>query len=362
METSKLNYTLFGVLFSFLAFSFFVIVLLATMQPLNSFMTTFTVTDTIMVALMLIIFTEAGLLFVRRGLDMSEKNVTVIDKTPWSELATIARGIGIVKFALSFIIFAGLIYLVSKNAVMTIVSGNGVVTTATYIIAGTSLAYLIIRPLVRKLFHSIGVRANKMWATQMPHYLLEKDAVTIDLAIKQIGGPDKKFMLTIPFKDLDEIRVLSFPEAQMYFSNMGSDVPFAVASITDLFTYLQGKRERPRAYEHIQSTGTTILLHGSELLYLITFPTDGRDLLTAFDAYKGNKTVDADISAGLVVKENFAKSMRAPKKVIKKKAKKTVKKVKKVTKKPIAKKTKKVAKPKRSAKKQVKKKAGKKKK
>ncbi len=95
-------------------------------------------------------------------------------------------------------------------------------------------------------------------------------------------------IVKIGFDELDEIRAFSYVEAQSYVQyEIGLDFQLALKQGKDMYHYLNGELERPSVYGHWGSLGTTLLLRGPNLCYLISVSNANmNELLAAFNAYR----------------------------------------------------------------------------
>jgi hypothetical protein len=127
----------------------------------------------------------------------------------------------------------------------------------------------------------------------LPYYQIDEDGIVINLMIKdlmQINNENRT--IKIFFKELTEIKELSFWEADALFSyNIGPDLSLYSASIKDLLDYTHNKIDRPRYYALRLFSKNTLLLKGNSIYYVLPVSNkDNKDLIYAFNKATSSST------------------------------------------------------------------------
>jgi len=140
------------------------------------------------------------------------------------------------------------------------------------------IVYAPLRIIVLKLVNGLSAAGSKY----QPSYTLQPDGVAISLNFMGMKGDQGKFV--VKFSELEEVRSLSFQEAETYYQGLGPNVREAFNQMKSM--YKIGK-ERPKVLLMHQSGGRNVLLKGPEIHYLLCFSNPAvDDLLSAFKAVK----------------------------------------------------------------------------
>jgi len=100
----------------------------------------------------------------------------------------------------------------------------------------------------------------------------------IVIDVRVAGFRPKLLAIEIAFSEVDELRRLSYIEA-------ASD-PHLGPNTNDLRDVLRGRIARPTVLHEVHSLGTTLLVRGRNLFYLITVDRDGVDeVMSAYAAF-----------------------------------------------------------------------------
>ena len=135
-------------------------------------------------------------------------------------------------------------------------------------------------------------RLSRLFAARLPFYSLDPEGILVDFRVRTIGrtpeGAPRKWLAKIGYDELDEVRVFnSFQEANMFMEGVGPDIRLAIRQTADLYRYARGEIPRPSFYGRFGSIGTTILLRGRNLFYIVSFENkDASDLVHAFKEFK----------------------------------------------------------------------------
>ena len=160
--------------------------------------------------------------------------------------------------------------------------------TAIIFVVGIVVYGVILRPIVDWLMRLV----KKMGMKNLASFTFDESAITIDLNIRDLSAPSKKFIVKILFDELDEVRSFNYYEAQAFMTyEIGPSISLAVAAVQDEMKYLKGEIPRPNYYAlNTTGVGHTLFLHGPKLLYLIVVQNlNCDDLVQAFNEYKSKK-------------------------------------------------------------------------
>ena len=189
-----------------------------------------------------------------------------------------------------------------------IISSTDVVamSTATYVQLGTYLAYaFILGRVIRQIMpwlRSYAVMPNSSWMSSIsgPSYEITPDGFEIDLKISVIGQGREVPKIKFTFAEITDLQALSYRAAEAYLESQTGlsaiqKAKMSVSSITEMYTFLQGKTERPRYFFKLQSFGQCLIIKGENFLYAITVNKDDcSDLLQAYAASRQPNTATAD--------------------------------------------------------------------
>jgi hypothetical protein len=160
---------------------------------------------------------------------------------------------------------------------------------ATMFVVGVLIYGILLRPIINWLARS----ARKMGRSSLASFTIDGNSIIIDLNMRQLSDPAKKFIVRISFDELDEIRSLNYFEARTFMDyEIGPSISLTVAAVRDLTKYLKGEISRPNYYaiNTDNSSGNTLFLHGPNFLYLLAVQNANCDeLIQAFTAYKASK-------------------------------------------------------------------------
>jgi hypothetical protein len=227
-----------------------------------------------------IVFIESGWRFIKLGKESSEANMNVSPpQTVFSAPAQVFGLIGRINYGASIfiILMAGVGFFLFTMLLDLKFSDTG----AMYSVAGTFAGYLILRTPLRAVSRRLGV----LWRKRMPSYVLAPDAITIDFNIIGIGSKAPP-AVTIPFNELETVKVLNWAEATAYEKfQIKADPVLWTRSVKSMYDFLKGTVPKPTVYTQVQGNGPIILLKGPDLVYLITVANqDTSDLIKAFSA------------------------------------------------------------------------------
>lgn len=181
----------------------------------------------------------------------------------------------------ALLVAAGMTFFV----VMYLGDTEPVFGTVFYVQVAMYVAYFALKPVFARLL--LPVR-NFMKSTTMS-YTFDATSLTLDLRVADLSKSGKFEPIRIGFNELDAIEAMEWPQAQQYRRNsMGANVVTGWKAFVDFNRYLGGDLKRPAVWENIASDGTTLLLRGPALLYLVTVSNEDIDaLIRAFHQFKG---------------------------------------------------------------------------
>lgn len=277
MENAKLNRILFGSIFSALAIGFLIIILSSILTGRIDLPWY----GSIGVLLMVLVFLEIGLYFTKKSAEIRDKAVKTEYFPAWSDIAAAVLGLGTIQLIIMGLISAGFIAFAVYVAVSQFMQYPFRADLFGYLIIILVPGYLVFRGFILRLLKPIGHAISSLHKTMIPSYEVFADRVVIDPAISGL-----KVNLVLKFSELNEIREMSFFEAEAYKENIGPNVPLGVEQTKSLYR-LAKTGERPKVYFMVQSSGKTVLFRGKSIHYLVTFNVDSaKDLIDAFKKYK----------------------------------------------------------------------------
>ena len=95
------------------------------------------------------------------------------------------------------------------------------------------------------------------------------DGIYVELRIKTIGGPQRRWVFHVTFDEIQEARTLGAPDAQAYWDSMCQyDPTLAVRAGLEMFSYLKGDMARPSIFQDL-TVGRHLLVRSPTVLYLI---------------------------------------------------------------------------------------------
>lgn len=148
-----------------------------------------------------------------------------------------------------------------------------------------ALTYLVI---VRPLASFVVPKLKKIINKRIPSYTIEENNIVINLNVMQLFNSNKQYIIRISFDELDEVRILTWAEADTLSKyQLAPDLPLAIAATKELYQYFSGKIERPDHFVQLSINGNSLLLRGPNMFYLITVANpDSTDLISKFTSYK----------------------------------------------------------------------------
>jgi uncharacterized membrane protein (DUF485 family) len=131
------------------------------------------------------------------------------------------------------------------------------------------------------VFPLLKVLGPRFKGFNLPDYRLMQGGFELELNMRMKG---EEMKVSFQYAEIESVQLMNRYEAKSFMRHqLGMNTQVGFGSVKDLFQYAQGKIERPRYYESIQSGGMVLVLQGPELLYMVTVKGDGQDLLEAFN-------------------------------------------------------------------------------
>jgi hypothetical protein len=245
-------------------------------------------------AAVVIIGGEAVRVWVRQAFTLEESKFSAQPRGLASTLGSLAllRDLILVPL-LPILAFAANVVLIFLLAREVTSRGFAALPTKFWLVVGLYVVYFLARQPILAVLR----RASRPLTSTIPTYTLQGDTIVLDLKRKRSSASSRRgfisigsdpCIVTIRFDELDEIRALSYVEAQSFVQyELGPDLQLALRGTKELYRYLGGEIERPAVYSHWGSLGVVLLLRGPKLFYLVSVANaDVEELVAAFNAYK----------------------------------------------------------------------------
>ncbi len=232
---------------------------------------------------------ETGIFWMNKSRTIQADNLnTLPEKNTLSSMAgatALSRAyFNLISYPVLVIFLSGIFYLV-----ITSNTGQPLVFCAlSYSYLILMAFYIFIRKRLVLAMHPWLQKAIDFINSQLPSYQIQDNQIHLDLKIKNIHRPNSQSLVSIDLAELDEIKILNYPEARALLNyKIGPDLILASESVKDLYKYLKNEIPKPRYYSKVSSTGSILLLKGPEIFYLLSVANqDHQDLLGAFKQAK----------------------------------------------------------------------------
>ena len=245
-------------------------------------------------ALMAIIGGEVARVFIRKSFALDASKIKVSTNSAASTLGTMALVRDVIfapLFSLVMLLADGLLLLLLANQIFS--RPLSALPMRFWLVLGLFALYLLIRPVLALVLRPVGRSVTSL----MPTFAHDGNAITLDLKRKRGLPPSQRKFISvgtepcivkIGFDELDEVRAFSYVEAQSFVQyELGPDLQLALKQGKDLYRYLNGELDRPSVYGHWGALGTTLLLRGPNLCYLISVSNDNvNELVAVFNIFK----------------------------------------------------------------------------
>lgn len=235
-----------------------------------------------------IVFMEAGIYWVRESLHI-DTNKIESEKVGDSFFARIANAYAVISrfsWIPTTIILFGILAISDVLFVTKSSFGTFNPRFEFFLFLFFYAVYILF---LRKHVISRLYKFTKYMNRSLPTYTLENDGISLDLKIINLGDRNKKYVVKIFFKELTEIKELSYIETQALIEyKIGPDLGLVAASAKDQYDYLKNTIPKPRYYIYGPSSGVkTLLLRGDDIFYLISVGNQDTDkLIAGFHASK----------------------------------------------------------------------------
>jgi len=244
--------------------------------------------------LFLIVFIELTLNSARQAIAIRNDQVRYDSPTLASQIGRASQPVGAMFSIIVAILFLGMLGFILLMAFKTLAAGQGI---SVPFIAQVSVygSYMLVRVPLLTLLRRVGTRVGGAMRKSLPSYRIVGDGILLDLAWRTVGHPDKKRIVSIGFSEIEEMRALTFAEAQAFQTySVGPDFKLAMQQTKGMYDYLKGTIPRPTVLDLVSSNGLTLFLKGPSLFYLLTVgKTDVSDLLNAYASFRSAHRVSA---------------------------------------------------------------------
>lgn len=246
------------------------------------------ITIWIFVIIIPLVFIESGVFWIKQSIKISEENIEKSNPEMSGIISRVASKIAIVNrycvIATSITLIAFILYIAYfiyfRDIEFTLAPNNIFYAQIIFI----ALYFLI----VRRIFINSGINMKKY----IPQYSVRSESVLLTLNIVDLSHPNMKYQMELNFDELDEIKELSYIEAQSLLNyKIGPNLTLKIAAIKDLCNFTKDETQKIHYYiygpmNHVK----TLALKGKQIFYLISVDkTDCSDLISAFENYKKHK-------------------------------------------------------------------------
>ena len=240
----------------------------------------------VLAALFCIGFIEASVYWLRQSLAIDESMLEYPEANIWSSIGrilqytdaiislTILIAVGGILVFFLLVLLGGPLRFTLSTPFLTLVVIYGIYA-------------LIRKPLHAGLDRMAGL-AGKRLKNYMPRYTLTGRGIIIDLRMKDFGDPSKKYEFPVGFDELDEVRVLTYAEADALVRyRVGPNLDLGLRQAGDLYRYVKGEISRPSVFARVATNRPNVLLKGPAIFYLISFENeDHEELVRVFQDFQ----------------------------------------------------------------------------
>lgn len=242
----------------------------------------------IFVTIIPLVFIEGGVFWIKQSIKISEENIEKSDPEMSGIIPKVASKIAIVDRYCAIVACTTLIFFIFyitysiyfKDIDFTLAPNNIFYAQIIFI----ALYFLI----VRRIFINSGINLKKYY----PQYSVRSESVLLNLNIKNLSHPNMKYQVELNFNELDEIKELSYIEAQSLLNyRIGPNLTLKIAAVKDLYNYAKDKTQKMHYFVYFRGSNVkTLALKGKQIFYLISVnKTNCSDLILAFENYKKHK-------------------------------------------------------------------------
>jgi len=240
----------------------------------------------ILIAIFCICFIEASVYWLRQSLAIDEAMLEYREENIWSSLGRIFQYVDTI-ISLTIIIAIGGILIFFLLVLLGSPLRFTLSTPFLILVVIYGVYVLIRKPLHAGLDRMAGL-AGKRLQENMPHYTLTERGIVIDLRMKDLRDPSKKYEFPVGFDELDEVRVLTYAEADALVRyRIGPNVDLGLRQVGDLYRYVKGEISRPSVFARVATNRPNVLLKGPAIFYLISFGNeDHEELIRVFQDFR----------------------------------------------------------------------------
>jgi hypothetical protein len=292
--------------------------------------------------LFLFLFVEMGLYQASQSIKIDEEKLKMKKENVfaqiWHAIALYTKYSSLIKNIFSFLTLFVIVGIITYTVIIQIDFAKLIHSTALYVQLATYGTYfLILRPIIKKLFGGSKNPIKKWNKKIIPDYALEPDGLAINLyyhktkeGIIIIGGfligviilvviPMEakyafmiaagifvwtiglaialknrvtKYSVRIKFNEINEIKDLSYVETNSFMKyELGPNVNLQMQATGDLIKFLRKEIPKPSTYIFGPvSSARTLLIKGQGLFYLTSVSNENcNDLIHAFKKFKAKK-------------------------------------------------------------------------
>lgn len=299
MRLSKFNKIFGGIILGGIGLFFLLMIILGTLsQQFATQNNTINLSKIILyvfVCLFIIIWFELCIYFLKWSIKIDDATIKYENSGFLNQLTKMGRILKTTQGIIFTIVVMIILYPLIKSKIGAITLKEGVIFSKLFfIVVGIFLLYFILRALFKNKIITLFKSIIKILLTKNGLKIsVEENKLIIDLNIKNLKHPEKRFVIKIDVNEIDEIKEFNNPmEVQTYFqSELGVEVGVKqMQASIELAKYMNGTIKRPNKYFGQSSYGKLILIKGKTLFYVINIDFDSYTrLINAFNNTKRKK-------------------------------------------------------------------------
>ena len=241
----------------------------------------------ILFAIFCICFFEASLSWLRQSLAIDESRLEYRKENVWSSIGQL------IQYTDTIISLTILAAICGIFAFFLLVLGGGyqwgfTLSTPFLILVIIYGLYALIRKPLHASLDRIAGPVVRGLQKNMPRYTLAGQGIAIDLRLKDLHDPLKKYEFFVGFGEIDEVRVLTYAEADALVRyKVGPNLDLGLRQAGDLYRYVKGEISRPSVFARVATNRPNVLLTGPAIFYLISFGNeDHEELIRVFQDFR----------------------------------------------------------------------------
>jgi hypothetical protein len=287
MEKPKLNQIFWGIIVLLVGVLSCIVILSLTLLPPQLGFISESSLAWVFLAVFWIVIIESGLWWTKQSFKIEERKLEYKERNIWSHIALFYQYADMTHYILLSFILLALIGFVSYFLIYMLIHNPISFSKQFFILASVYGVYVVARkPLKSTLKKTIKPIGQKT----LSKYALTDKGFIIDLNIKNMQEPLKKYLVSIGFDEISDLKTFSFIEAQTFLKyELGLNIELVAKQTKDLYEYIKGQIARPSVYTitSVSSLGKTVFFKGPDLFYLLTFDAeDVSDLISAYNSFK----------------------------------------------------------------------------